>query len=61
MKDNYILRNVQALESSHKETVKSGTETAFYREPQIWNLILERFRILETLSKFKKEIKKMKV
>ena len=61
MEDNYILRNVQALESSHKETVKSGTETAFYREPQIWSLILERFRILETLSKFKKEIKKMKV
>ena len=35
MENNYILRNFQALESSHKETVKSGTETIFYRGPQI--------------------------
>ena len=55
-KNNY-LRNFPALESSHKRTVKFGTETISYRGPQIWNLILERLRTLVTLSKFEKEIK----
>ena len=57
---SYSLRNFQALESSHKRTVKLGTETVSYRRPQIWNLIPERLRTLSTLSKFKKEIKKSK-
>ena len=55
--NNYNLRNFQELEPS----VKFGTETISYRGPQIWNLILERLRTLETLNKFKKEIKKIKV
>ena len=58
--NNYNLRNFQALEYSHKRTAKFGTETISYRGPQIWNLIPERLRALETLSKFKKEIKKWK-
>ena len=51
--NNYNLRNFQALES-YKRTVKFGTETISYRGPQIWNLIPERLRALETLNKFKK-------
>ena len=45
--NNYNLRNFQELESS-------------YRAPQIWNLIPERLRTMETLNKFKKEIKSWK-
>ena len=56
----YNLGDFQELESSLKRTVKFGTETISYREPQIWNLIPERLRALETLSKFQKEIKKWK-
>ena len=58
--NNYNLRNFQELESSLKRTVKFGTETISYRVPQIWNLIPERLRELETLNKFKKDIKKWK-
>ena len=50
--NNYNLGDFQELESSLKRTVKFGTETISYREPQIWNLIPERLRALETLSKF---------
>ena len=56
----YNLRNFQELQSSFKQTVKFGTETISYRGPQIWNLIPERLRTLETLNKFKKEIKSWK-
>ena len=55
--NNYNLRNVQELESSLKQAVKFGTETISYWGPQIWNLIPERLRTLETLTKFKKERK----
>ena len=58
--NNYNLRNFQELESSLRRTVKFGTETISYRGPQIWNLIPERIRTLETLNKFKKEIKSWK-
>ena len=55
--NNYNLRNVQELESSLRRVVKFGTETISYWGPQIWNLMPERLRTLETLTKFKKEIK----
>ena len=58
--NNYNLRNLQELGTSHKRTVTFGTETISYRGPQIWNLIPQRLRALETLNKFKKEIKKWK-
>ena len=58
--NNYNLRNFQELESSLRRTVKFGTEIISYRGPQIWNLIPERIRALETLNKFKKEIKTWK-
>ena len=44
-KNNYN----QELESSHKRTVKFGTETISYREPQICKLIPERLKTVETL------------
>ena len=58
--NNYNLRNFQELESSLRRTIKFGTETISYSRPQIWNLIPERLRTLETLNKFKKEIKSWK-
>ena len=36
--NNYNFRNFQTLESSHKRTVKFGTETISYRGPQLWNM-----------------------
>ena len=59
--NNYNLSNFQEFESSLKRTVKFETETIPCRGPQIWNLIPERLRELETLNKFKKEIKKIEV
>ena len=56
-KNKYNLRNFQALISSHKRTIKFGTETISYRGSQRWNLIPERLRTLATLSKFKEEMK----
>ena len=58
--NNYNLRNCQELEFPLRRTVKFGTESISYRGPQIWNLIPERLRTLETLNKFKKEIKSWK-
>ena len=58
--NNYNLTNFQELESSLRRTVKFGTETISYRGPQIWNLIPERLRTLETLNKFKEKIKSRK-
>ena len=55
--NNYNHRNVQELESSLRRAVKFGTETISYWGPQICNLIPERLRTLETVTKFKKEIK----
>ena len=52
MENIYNLRNFQELESLLKRTAKFGTETISYRVPQIWNLILERSRVLGTLNKF---------
>ena len=42
--NNYNLMNFEALESSHKRTLKFETETISYRGPQIWNLIAKRRR-----------------
>ena len=53
----YNLRHFQALKSSHKRTVKFGTETISCRGLQIWNLIPERLRMLAILNKCKKVIK----
>ena len=50
--NNYNPKNFQALESSHKRTVKIGTETVSYRRPQIGNLTPEKLRALVTLTKF---------
>ena len=50
--NNYNLRNFEELESSLRRTVKFGTETISCRGPQIWNLIAERIRALETLNNF---------
>ena len=51
--NNSNLGNFQELESSLRQTEKFGTETISYREPQIWNLISEILKRLETLNTFK--------
>ena len=51
--NNSNLRNFQELQSSLRQTEKFGAETISYREPQIWNLISEILKRLETLNTFK--------
>ena len=58
--NNYHLGNFWELESSRKLTVKFGKETVSYRGSQIWNMIPERLRALETFNKFEKEMQKSK-
>ena len=48
----YCTKNTfQNLNLSRKRTVEFGTETAFYREPQAWNLLTEFFE-KHLLSKY---------
>ena len=58
--NNYNLRNFQYLYSTNKKTIKYGTETAMYRGPQIWNLVLEKTKNASSFNIFKKEIAKSK-
>ena len=58
--NNYNLRTFQCLYSANKRTVKSGTETITYREPQIWNLVSEKTKNASSFDIFKKEIGKWK-
>ena len=46
--NNYNFRNFQELESLLRRAVKFGTETISYWGAQIWNLVPERLRTLET-------------
>ena len=40
LRDNiYNLRNFKSLYSTSEKTVRFGTETITFRDPQIWNLI----------------------
>ena len=52
--NSYNLRNFQEVESSLKRTVKFGTGTISCRGTQIWNLIPEILRALETIKEIKK-------
>ena len=54
----YNLRKFQQLSTSTKITVNFGTETIFYRGPQLWNLILDNIKLEPTLELFKKKIRK---
>ena len=55
--NNYNPRNFHELEFSLKGKRKFATKTISCRGPQIWNLIPEGLRALETLTKFKKKNK----
>ena len=46
--NNYNFRNFQELESLLRRVVKFETETISYWGAQIWNLVPERLRTLET-------------
>ena len=56
----YNLRKFQELSTSTKNTVNFGTETIFYRGPQLWNLIPDNIKLEPTLELFKKKIRKWK-
>ena len=59
----YNLRKFQELSTSTKYTLNFGTEAykmAFYRGPQLWNLIPDNIKSKPTLEPFKKKTRKCK-
>jgi len=54
---NYNLRNFQEFLTERKKTVNYGLETLSYRAPQLWSLLPESIKQLDSLECFKKRIK----
>lgn len=55
---NYNLRNFQEFFTEKKRTVASGLETISYRSPQLWSLLPENLKVINTLNQFKIEVRK---
>ena len=52
----YNLRNFQ--EFATKKTVKMGLETLNYRPPQLWSILPENLRQINSLVQFKESVRK---
>ena len=48
--NTYNVRNFQEFETERKRTVYFGLETISYRSPQLWSLLPEHMRQLNSLS-----------
>ena len=59
-KNTYNLRQKPALKTSNVKTVYCGTETISYRAPQIWQIIPDDIKLVESIDEFKKKIKTWK-
>ena len=55
--NTYNLRNFQEFTAERKRTVWYGLETLSYRYPQLWSLLPESFKEMNSLSQFKRNIK----
>ena len=55
--NTYNLRNFQELATERKRTVWSGLETFSYPYPQLWSLLPESLKEMNSLSQFKRNIK----
>ena len=49
----YKVRSVQEFETERKRTAYFGLETISYRSPQLWSLLPERTRQLNSIDQFK--------
>ena len=54
------LRSNPCFKTCNVRSVHYGTETVHFRGPQIWSLIPDNIKNLNTLSEFKSEIRKWK-
>ena len=54
----YNLRNFQEFATKRKRTVKMATETLNYRSPQLWSILPENVRQINTLVQFKESVRK---
>ena len=55
--NTYNLRNFQEFATERKRTVWYDLEALSYRYPQLWSLLQENLKEMNSLSKFKKNIK----
>ena len=55
--NTYNLRNFQEFPTERKRTVWYGLETISYHYPQLWSLLLESLKEMNSLSQFKRNIK----
>ena len=53
----YNVRNFQKFETGRKRTLYFGSETISYRSPQLWSLLLEHMRQLNSIDQFKRSIR----
>ena len=53
----YNFRNFQEFLTKKKRTVYYGLETFIYRSPQLWSLVPENIKEVDSLEIFKREVK----
>ena len=54
--NTYNLRNFQKFATKRKRTVKMGLETLNYRSPQLWSILPENLRQINSLVQFKESV-----
>ena len=55
--NTHNLRNFQIILNENKKTVRYGSETISYRTPLLWANLPEEYKLANSLSEFKSEIK----
>ena len=55
--NTYNVRNFQEFETERKRTVYFGLETISYRSPQLWSLLPEHMRQLNSIDQFKRSVR----
>ena len=55
--NTYNVRNFQGFETERKRTLYFGLETIRYRSPQLWSLLPEHMRQLNSLDQFKRSVR----
>ena len=55
--NTHNLRNFQEFATERKRTVWYGLETLSYRYPQLWSVLPESLKEMNSLSQFKRNIK----
>ena len=54
--NTYNLRNFQEFAMKRRRTVKMGLKTSNYRSPQLWSILPENLRQINSLVQFKKAL-----